>query len=88
MNIEEKKTVDMLTSDSVSILTQKFIKEEERFSQVGEDHRKAYVNSETERKELMENEPTEVVESVMAFWGDMPTVLEPKVTDEQEEVVN
>ena len=48
MEIKEEKTVDMLTNQSVSILTQKFIEINGVRSQIGDGHRCAYVNSETE----------------------------------------
>lgn len=81
MDIIEKKTVDMLTTDSVSILTQKFIDVDGKQEQVGSNHRCSYVNSENGRQNLQDNEPEEVVTAVMAIWGDSPTVEE-QVTDE------
>lgn len=72
--METKKTVDMLTTDSVSILTQKFIKDDGEIMQVGKNHRKAYENSASGRAELQEKEPPEVVNAVLAIWGDTPTV--------------
>ena len=80
-DITEKKTVDMLTSDSVSILTQKFITIDGVVSQVGENHRRAYENSESGRKLLQEGEPQEVVNSVLSIWGDTPTITYPEVPD-------
>ena len=44
MEIKEEKTVDMLTNQSVSILTQKFIEINGVRSQIGDGHRCAYVN--------------------------------------------
>lgn len=73
-NMETKKIVDMLTADSVSILTQKFMKDDGEIVQVGKNHRKGYVNSGPGRAELQEKEPPEVVEAVLAIWGDTPTV--------------
>lgn len=76
MEIETRKTVDMLTRDSVSILTQKFVTIDEQAQQVGEYHRKAYVNSAESRTDITENEPNDVVVAVMAMWGDTPTISE------------
>ena len=84
MEIKEKKTVDMLTTDSVSILTQKFIEIDGVETQVGQNHRRAYVNSEVGRKYLKENEPTYIVNSVFSIWGDKPTIEE-LTTEETEE---
>lgn len=76
MDIEERKTVDMLTKDSVSILTQKFITINDIPTQVGENHRNGYVNSESGRERLTEEEPQEVQDAVLAIWGELPTVTE------------
>lgn len=76
MEIKEKKTVDMLTTDSVSILTQKFIDIDGIATPVGENHRCAYVNSETGRQYLQKQEPQDVVNSVFAIWGDALTINE------------
>lgn len=83
MDIKEEKTVDKLTKDSVSILTQKFIKVEGVNQQVGGNHRCAYVNSPSGRNELQEKEPESVVNAVFAIWGDAPTVADPETTDEE-----
>lgn len=74
MEIESKKTVDMLTPESVSILTQQFTFLNNNEVQVGENHRCAYINSESGRAQLAINEPEEVVASVLAMWGDNPTI--------------
>ena len=76
MEIKEKKTVDMLTTDSVSILTQKFIEVDGVETQVGENHRCAYTNSTTGRQNLQKQEPKDVVNSVFAIWGDSPKINE------------
>ena len=80
MGIEERKTVDMLTKDSVSILTQKFSKIDEMDTQIGENHRTTYVNSPSGRKAITEEQPDEVVNSVFAIWGNEPTIEESKDT--------
>lgn len=76
----------MLTSDSVSILTQKFIEIDEEEQQVGENHRRAYVNSIQGRKELLENEPEGVNAAVMAMWGDEPTVIQHESNSEENKI--
>lgn len=76
MEIKEEKTVDMLTNQSVSILTQKFIEINGVRSQIGDGHRCAYANSETGRKDLQKQEPQNVVDSVFAIWGEAPTVAD------------
>ena len=81
MEIKEKKTVDMLTNDSVSILTRKFAEIDGVEAQIGQDHRRAYVNSKTGRSGLQENEPEEVVNAVFSIWGDTPTIEEPTIEE-------
>lgn len=78
MDIKEKKVVDMLTKDSVSILTQKFVEIDGVETQVGENHR-SYVNSELGRSDLQGSEPEAVVNSVFSIWGETPTVNESEV---------
>lgn len=74
MDVIEKKTVDMLTKDSVSILTRKFIEIDGQEMQIGENHRCSYVNSEDGRADLLDNEPEAVVNAVMAIWGNEPSI--------------
>lgn len=75
MEIKEKKTVDMLTADSVSILTQRFIEIDGQDTQVGENHRVAYVNSADGRERIIAEQPEDVVSAVLAIWGNEPTVM-------------
>lgn len=78
MDIQKKKTIDMLTPDSVSILTQNYIEFNGVQNQVGQNHRCSYINSNTGRTFLQENESEEVVNAVFAIWGDTPTIEEPE----------
>ncbi len=75
MDITETKTIDMLTKDSVNILTQKFIDVDGSLVQVGENHRHIYRNFSQDREDLTANEPEEVVNAVMAIWGDEPEIV-------------
>lgn len=76
MNTEKRKTVDMLTRDSVSILTQEFINLGGVDKQVGDNHRCGYSNSIQGRKDLIQNELEDVINAVMAMWGDEPTITD------------
>lgn len=73
-----EKTIDMLTKDSVSIITKKFIVEDGEKYQVGDIHRCAYVNSKENREYMATNEPEDVSAAVLQFWGDTPTVTDPE----------
>lgn len=82
--ITEKKIVDMLTINSVSILTQKFIDIEGVPTQVGSNHRTAYTNSALSREALQSEQPEDVVNAVLAMWGDTPTVVDTILTEDNE----
>lgn len=78
METVTKKTVTNLTSDSVSILTQKFVTNENGASeQIGSNHRTSYDNSESGRTLFLENEPEDIVAEVLEVWGNAPTVETP-----------
>lgn len=79
MEIHEEKTIAMLTINSVSVLTQKFIEIDGVKTQVGDNHRCTYVNSKIGRQYLREQEPKNIVDSVIAIWGDTVTVKESTV---------
>ena len=84
-----EKTIDMLTKDSVSILTKKFIEDEGEKLQVGKNHRCAYVNSKSGRERILTNEPEEVSSTVIQYWGDTPTVEEIEYpTSSEEELID
>lgn len=74
MDIIEKKIIDMLTVNSVSIATDKFIVLDGQEQQVGDRHRIAYENSESGRDKIRKEQPEDVVNAVLAIWGDTPTV--------------
>ena len=82
MDIVTKATVDMLTNTSVSILTQKFVKVDGKETQLGKNHRKAYVNTEAGRKALISEQEEATVQAVFAIWGDAPTV---SISNEEQE---
>ena len=71
----DKITVDMLTQDGVSILTQKTVIVDGQTYILG-NHRRAYSNSAIDRAALATEQPADVVAAIMAIWGDTPTVTE------------
>lgn len=77
-----KTTLDMLTVQSVSILKQEFAVINDVETQIGQNHRKAFVNSEKGRKAIAEYLAEPYLSSVMAVWGDVPTVID----EETEEI--
>lgn len=76
MEVLTRVTIDMLTSESVSILSQKYVTIDGVDTQVGDNHRKAYANSKAGREELRGEQTADVVNAVFAIWGNEPTVEE------------
>ena len=76
----EKITLDNLNENSVSVLTQQFAEINGETVQVGENHRIAFVNSEYGRIELEAKLAEPYLSSVLAVWGDEPTVVEDEIS--------
>lgn len=74
--MEEKKIIDMLTEDSVSIMTKRYVTVGNQSYEAGMPHRVAYVNSRQGRDDLQREQMENIVNSVFAMWGDSPTVQE------------
>lgn len=74
--MNEKYTLDMLTQDSVSVKTQKYVEVEGAEYPIGEPHRRAYVNSEAGRAAVEAELPEAQQNAIFAVWGDAPTVVE------------
>lgn len=85
MNIEEIRNIEDLCQDGVIIATQKMlISDDEEPQKVGDVKRVSYGNWESDRQRLIENEPENIVNAVMAIWGDTPTVIEPTIEVQEE----
>ena len=70
----EKITLDMLTENSVSVKTQRYVVVDGQEYPIGEPHRRAYVNS-VRGRQAVENEVPEPQRSaIFALWGENPTV--------------
>ena len=85
MTIEttEKITLDNLTENSVSVLTPQFASLTGQTVQVGENHRTAFVNSEYGRIELKDKLQEPYLSSVMAVWGENPTIEHTEQIEEE-----
>lgn len=87
----EKITLDDLNENSVSVLTQQFAEINGQTVQVGENHRRAYMNSKYGRIELEATLPEPYLSSVLAVWGEEPTIVDDEMNslfnkEETEEV--
>jgi len=70
----EKIMLDMLTENSVSVKTQRYVVVDGQEYSIGEPHRRAYVNS-VRGRQAVENEVQEPHRSaIFALWGENPTV--------------
>lgn len=76
LEIKEKIILDMLTSDSVSVLKQQFISVDGTDIKVGENVRNAYMNTQSGRDKLRVKLPEEFYNAVIAVWGNAPTIAE------------
>lgn len=74
--MNEKITLDMLTTDSVSVKTQKYATVDGIEYPIGQPHRKAYENSTKGRQEVEAELPEAQKNAIFAVWGDTPTVAQ------------
>lgn len=72
----EKITLDMLTQDSVSVKTQRYVVIDGQEYPIGEPHRRAYVNSVRGRQAVQDEVPEPHRSAIFALWGENPTVDE------------
>ena len=72
----EVVVLDMLTQDSVSVITKQMTKIDSKELQIGENHRRAFVNSTKGREEIQQYLSNPYLSSVMELWGPTPTVEE------------
>ena len=73
----ETKTIEFLTTDSVTIITKRFVTIDGQTYQLGQAHAAGYVNSPTGRKSLAAEVPEPYLSAVVAVWGDTATIEDP-----------
>ena len=72
MELKTEFVLDMLTTDSVSVLQKRYFEfDEKRY--YTENIRNAYLNSEEGRQSIINVLPEEYQNAVFAVWGDTPT---------------
>lgn len=74
--MNEKITLDMLTQDSVSVMTQRYTVVDDVEYPIGQPHRRAYVNSVQGRLDVEAELPGAQRNAIFAVWGETPTVDE------------
>jgi hypothetical protein len=78
--------LDMLTTESVSVLTREFADINGVKTQIGTNMRKAYVNSPMGREMIAKELPEEYVNTVLTLWGETATIQDPPKPEENMEV--
>jgi hypothetical protein len=79
MNPNTIVSVDKRTKDFALILSVKTTVVEvngQTFTKT-ENTRRSYVNSKQDREQLLSNEPQDIIDDIMAEWGDTPTIQDP-----------
>lgn len=76
----EKYILDNLNQDSVSVKKQNYVEYMGQEYPIGEPWRRAYVNSEQGRQQIIDELPQAQVNAILAVWGETPTVIEEEVT--------
>ena len=71
----DKFTLDILTENSVSLKKQNYVDVNGKLQPVGQPWRRAYVNSEQGRAQVMAEVPEPYKTAVFAVWGNEPTVF-------------
>lgn len=72
--MDTKISLEMLSTDSVSVKTQTVILVEGTEYALGLPHRRAFVNSAAGRKEMQAELAEPYRSAVLQMWGDKPTV--------------
>lgn len=70
-------TLDLLNTNSVSVLTREFADINGVKTQIGKNMRKAYANSPVGREMIAKELPEEYANTVLTLWGVEATVQDP-----------
>jgi len=83
METVKQTTIRDLTERFVNIRTTWFEISEDQKEVKPCNHAVCYANSPSGRTRLQDEQPQNIVDSVMAIWGDTPTVEDPKLSKEE-----
>lgn len=72
--MNEKYIIDMLTQHSVSVIKQRVMEFDGVELNVGEPHRKAYINNEKGRLEVEQELPLPQASAIFSVWGEVATL--------------
>jgi hypothetical protein len=74
MELTEKITLDMLNSESVSVVRQQYLNYNGTEMPVGENKRNSYLNTDEDRELLRTSLPENIYNAIIAVWGDVATI--------------
>lgn len=69
MEIKTTITIDNLTSNTVSVKTQRIIELEGIIYPLGEPHRRAYANTDEDKELLINDVPEPYLSAILDVWG-------------------
>ena len=72
--MNEKYIIDMLTQHSVSVIKQRVMEFDGVEMNVGDPHRKAYINNEKGRLEVEQELPLPQASAIFSVWGKEATL--------------
>ena len=75
METKKKITISDLTEDFVNVKVVEVAEINSEDVEIGKPFRVSYSNSEADRERLSEHQPAQIINAVMAIWGDTPTVV-------------
>lgn len=81
METNSKITLDLLTTDSVCVITEIEVEINGKIYNL-ENSRQAYVNSPLGRTNIIADLPEEYMTAIFALWGDTPTIEDPPMPEE------
>lgn len=82
--MKEEKIIESLVKDGVTIVTKKYA-EIEGESYLIEQDSHTYGNWKEDRANLARDEPEDIANTILSYWGDSPTLVNPALAVEAQE---
>lgn len=73
-SIITEKEIQALNQNAVTIIEKKYIVFDDEKQMIGYPNAYGYQNSSQDRASLEENEESNIVNCIIAMWGDKPTI--------------
>lgn len=81
--METRITIENLTQDGVNIKKQRIIIDNEQELNVGEPFRVSYINSSSQKQQMIEEVEEPFCSAILAVWGESPTIEETTIEEEE-----